>query len=320
MNLIGEGFPEEIQKQILQRQKIYGKGYNVGSSRSPENLVYLNANTSWCKLVSSVDVTNASILQSPTLANLLKQQNLTTSLLSKKYVLFNGISDEGNSLSEGIAFDSSTLNNKAYGIGGTEFGINPMMGIKSANIKYENRGSLRRATVNIKAWNRIQFEIIDILYLRLGFSMLLEWGHAMYYDNNGVLQTKVNNSLSQDFLNGGISYPDFLKKIKDQRLKSNGNYDAMFGKVSNIHWSFLHDGSYDITVDLVSIGDVIESFKVNSLTNGTSDKIQTTDLNAYSSDIGLMLSELKNKLGVDKAQSKINKTNSPTIGEVGVGF
>jgi hypothetical protein len=42
----------------------------------------------------------------------------------------------------------------------------------------------------------------------------------------------------------------------------------MFAKVVNYHWSFLPDGSYDITLDLVSIGDVVESFKINVLNSG----------------------------------------------------
>ena len=61
------------------------------------------------------------------------------------------------------------------------------------------------------------------------------------------------------------TYDDFLQKIQDQRLSSGGNYDAMFAKVKNFSWSFQKDGSYDITLDLISSGDVIESLKVNAL-------------------------------------------------------
>ena len=32
-------------------------------------------------------------------------------------------------------------------------------------------GSVEETILNIKAWNRIQFEIIDILYLRLGYGV-----------------------------------------------------------------------------------------------------------------------------------------------------
>jgi hypothetical protein len=44
--------------------------------------------------------------------------------------------------------------------------------------------------VTVKAFNRTQFEIIDILYMRLGFSIFLEWGNSMYFENNG---TYINN-------------------------------------------------------------------------------------------------------------------------------
>jgi hypothetical protein len=286
MNILGEGFPEEIIKQIEQRQKIYGAGYAEGTSRSTENLIYLNANTSWCKLVSSVNIDDQTIIQDKSLSKLPGIQNNN---LAKKFVLFNGVNDINSKDNQraGISSNKEILgNNNAYGIGGTDFGIRPMMGIQSVNIKHENRGSIRRASVKIKAFNKIQFDIIDVLYLRLGFNILLEWGHSMYYDNNGTLQTNLDNSLASEFLEGKgqitqtplpgqsvkvttstlpLTYEEFLKKIAEKRISSNGNYDAMFAKITNFQWSFLPDGSYDITLDLVSIGDVVESFKVNAL-------------------------------------------------------
>lgn len=264
MNLLGEGFPKEINEQVDQRQKIYGSGYVDGGTRTPEEITYLNANTSWVKLVSSTNIIDQDVINNISLRDV---EGISDSTLAERFVLFNGTSDNGNALFNGISNRNSILGSTAYGIGGTEFGLRPMMGIKSAHIKHENRGSLRRATVQIKAFNKNQFDIIDVLYLRLGFSVLLEWGHSMYYTNNGVLQkgSDLDNSLASDFLKGGDSYGEFLKKINQKRKTSQGNYDAMFAKVSNIHWSFNVDGSYDITLDLVSIGDVIESFKTNIL-------------------------------------------------------
>jgi hypothetical protein len=287
-NLLGEGFPNEIIKQIEQRQKVYGSGYAKGTSRTNEELIYLNANTSWCKLVSSVNIDDTMVIQSESLRG---TPGITSSNLAKKFVLFNGVDDiDSYKLRGGINYENTLLGGtNAYGIGGNDFGIQPMMGIKSASIKSENRGSIRTATVQIKAWNKTQFDIIDLLYLRLGFNVLLEWGHSMYYDNNGDLQTKVDNSLADAFLNPKgqkifipdpnqtppsltgktitlpLTYEVFLGMLKSRRNKSNGNYDGLFGKVKNFHWSFLKDGSYDITLDLVSVGDVIESFKVNAL-------------------------------------------------------
>ena len=88
----------------------------------------------------------------------------------------------------------------------------------------------------------------------------------MYFNNANppVLQKNEDNSLADKFL-VGKDYIEFLQEIQDQRIKSLGNYDAIFGKVTNFHWSFQPDGSYDIILDLISAGDVIESFKMNSL-------------------------------------------------------
>jgi len=283
MNILGEGFPEEIINQVSKRQKIYGSGY-TSVPRTSEEIVYLNANTSWVKLISSVNIDNPKIIQDQSLSRL--GDSIKGNALARKFVLFNGVNEDPYNQRSDISLDGSILgdNNGAYGIGGTEFGLRPMMGIKSADIKHENRGSIRRASVQIKAFNKAQFDIIDVLYLRLGFNVLLEWGHSMYYNNgaDGTLQKDgIGSSLADNFLEGKyknnvLTYDAFLDLIKQKRLESNGNYDAMFAKVCNFHWSFLPDGSYDITLDLVSVGDIVESFKINLLTNGPAESIGTT--------------------------------------------
>jgi hypothetical protein len=320
MNILGEGFPKQIIAQVDQRQKIYGSGYIANSTRNPEKIAYLNANTSWVKLVSSVNIDDPTVIQDQSLSGL--GNNITSNKLATKFVLFNGV-NESPSLSSnqrsGISFNNSILGgDNAYGIGGTDFGLLPMMGITSAKIKHENRGSIRRASVQIKAFNKSQFDIIDVLYLRLGFNILLEWGHSTYFDNKGDFQRNgVVNSLADEFLDPSprnfvslpLSYSVFLDKIQENRLNSNGNYDAMFAKVCNYHWSFLPDGSYDITLDLVSIGDIIESFKINIFTKGIDPTIQpistptgsfvptkVIDLYANQSDIGRYFYDLKSTI------------------------
>ena len=42
-----------------------------------------------------------------------------------------------------------------------------------------------------------------------------------------------------------------------------GNYDAFLGKVTNFNWKFNTDGTYDISLKLLTVGDVIESIKAN---------------------------------------------------------
>jgi hypothetical protein len=285
MNIFGEGFPKEIIDQIEIRQKVYGYGYGENNfDRFEGSYVYTNAKTAWCKLVSSVDINNIGLLNNSIIRDLGFKNG---DQIARDFILFNGTMpssslDEKFGLGYGETKGFGAYN--SWGIKNADFGFRPMAGITSATIKHKNRGSIRAATVNIKAWDKATFEIIDILYLRLGFSVLLEWGNSIYLENrNATLQQNVNNSLANEFLNANLSYTDFLKKIKAQQLKSFGNYDAMFGKVTNFHWSFNQDGSYDIVLDLISGGDVLESFKVkgNALapsdTSTTSSDTETED-------------------------------------------
>ena len=270
-NIFGEKLDDNIQRQIEIRQKIYGSGYAAGVSRSSDISLYLNGNTSWCKLVSGVNKDNSNEL-------------------AKKYKLFNGtaLADTTN-LRGGITSANVIDSNNAYGIGGNEFGINPMMGITSATINYENRGSIRKANIKIKAFNKNQFDIIDTLYLRLGFTMLLEWGHSLYFlkdiNNNEALLNTLT-TLDDKFLKGDLTYTQFLLLIESYKIDIyQGNYDAMIGRVVNFDYSFNKDGSYDINIILISLGDVIESLRCNSyIPSATSLEVDqiTQDLNSLS--------------------------------------
>jgi hypothetical protein len=276
-NIVGEGFDEEIIKQINTRQTIYGS-----VNRDNEQLSYLEARTGWCTLVSSVDV------KSPI-------RGITGfESLASQFVLFGGVSDLKNMSTQragiwdgktewtdeliNIPTSNQPYNYYAYGVGGTEFGLKPMPGIKSASIKTETRGSLKTATIQIQANNRAQFDIIDALYLRLGYTMLLEWGHSSYYKNDGVYEKENPYSLSEVFLatqRGPVKTLEQLQsEIINYRKNSACNYDALIGKVVNFNWTYTKEGTYEITLILRSVGDVIESLKSNLLLPGGS--INTT--------------------------------------------
>ena len=73
---------------------------------------------------------------------------------------------------------------KMYGgMGGNSRGLQPVPGITGITVESVNRGSIRKATVTLKAYNKFQFGIIEILYLRLGYLMMLEWGWDKYIDS-----------------------------------------------------------------------------------------------------------------------------------------
>ena len=139
-----------------------------------------------------------------------------------------------------------------------------MPGIMDADIKDLNRGSIKKATLNIVAHNRNQFEVIDALYLRLGFSVMLEWGVDKYLDNSSKLETMGSTIINGDFFTwNDKTYSTVLPAIEAMREKYAGNYDGMFGIISNFSWTFEADGSYKIKVEIISQGDVIESLKAN---------------------------------------------------------
>jgi hypothetical protein len=261
MNIVGENFPREIVKQIEVRQKKKG-----AKNRNNQNLVWQNSNTGWVKMVSSV---NIDLKDRRKVSN--KEMNailLPKEQLAQQYVLFGGVYYQGKNkegLSRGIARDQSILNHAAYGLGDLDLGLRPMPGITSFSIKSENRGSLRTATIGIKCYNRHQFDIINTLYLSLGYSVLIEWGNTMYYDNNERFEEENTHSLADKFLGGKLKWNSILDVIQKKRLESYGNYDASLGKIVNFRWTLNKDLSYDITVTVRSVGDVIESLKMNAL-------------------------------------------------------
>ena len=269
-NISGEGFDDWVYKQIAQRQKVYGS-----VNRTPEQLLYLNGRTSWVRLISSVNFSNGPYYKNNEGTKKLQDIGLDGSSyigdkLARQFVLFAGTSNNG-SLRSGINFNENTgldkTFNNAYGIGGNEFGIQPMPTLGDVEIKHRNRGSLKESNLTIKCFNKKQFEIIESLYLRLGYTVLLEWGNSCYFDNSGVFQ-KDNLTSLQNYMfdNAEVKNGHFalLSKIAEKRQEASGNYDAIYAKVSNYSWTF-ENGVYNISVKLMSLGDIVESLKVNFL-------------------------------------------------------
>jgi hypothetical protein len=259
MAIIGEELEGYVQDQINARQTLHGSGVgHTGTLRTDKQINLLNSNTSWIKLASGVSVSGS---------NRLTEIGLSTDLigmgLAKNNILFSGTSklvDGKLEQREGFLPRDA---NSSYTYG--SFGFSPMPGIISADIKTLTRGSLKKATVKLTANNKQQFDIIDLLYMRLGYTVLLEWGNSIYTTNGGDKEILRNTLIEDMFFNteSNGSYLEMLGPIRDKRIEYSGNYDALLGKVSNFNWSFNTDGSYDIELTIISLGDVIESLKSN---------------------------------------------------------
>jgi hypothetical protein len=277
-NIIGSAVRKWVAEQIKARQIFHGSGTSP-NFRSMEALSYLNSKTAWIKLGSGVSITSARLAAEGIDSTFAGKE------LAKNHVLFGGTSKvdlTNNSIIQRGSLDSSlsniwgsregtyNINASTYASTNTtgEFGLVPMPGIESAEIKCMNRGSIKKANVKIKCYGPEQFKIIDLLYLRLGYTVLLEWGNSIFINNSGeVLKPKYTLLEGPNgFFNNkwkSSSYLSFLPNIESGRKSYSGNYDGLLAKVTNFSWTFNQDGSYDIDLSLISLGDVVESLKLN---------------------------------------------------------
>ena len=297
-NIIGEQFDKELLLEIDKRQQAHGSGLN--NKRTPAQIQYLNNRNAWLKLASSVYIIgedtkvdfatkdktfepkslDANEDSFPDGVERLKAigiqdvENFTGNQLAQKGVLFNTLSelklnsdgsfDKYESRS-GVAKTNSLYNNSSYGLGGTNFGLSPAPGLIEASVECINRGSIRKAKVSLKAYNKFQFDMIELLYLRLGYTMMLEWGFDKYIDSDNQLQSMGTTLIENEFFKTAkVTQNSILQKIITYRKLYSYNYDGFFGKVTNFDWSFNPDGTYDISIDLITLGDVIESISAKN--------------------------------------------------------
>jgi hypothetical protein len=291
MSIFKSTFHPFIQGQILRRQELVSS-----QIRSNEELKWLMSKAAWVRLTSCTNVTNAN----PELRKYFGIKD-NDDELARRYILMGGTlytnpsNQNQTALRSGI--NQSTSPSKAYGsLGSNEFGQRPMPGITSFDIQSKSAyGSLRVAHVKINCWNLKQLEEIEALYLKPGYSALIEWGWSMYPDNDGT-NILTNNSYI-DVFKTGLTQPVIYKEWEKLVQKSFGNYDAFYGMVQNFEFTSRDDGGYDVMVELVSIGEVIPSLTVNTPQDSkdysdTQNDSSSTDETIYVDDYSNQTSKL----------------------------
>ena len=235
-SIIGAPLSKDVHDQILLRQE---------KARSPQRdnntLFFLNSNNAWVKLSSGADT----------------------------------IPEEGDFAGDPTLAKDNILGftqNKA-GIGSlyretTSRGYRPVPGIKEVNIKSKGTyGALRETDVSFVVWSLEDLDTFELVYLRPGFSMLLEWGHTSYFNNAGefrIASSTINDFFTKYAATGDESTQQIVQqKIQKLREESSYNYDALFGYVKNFSWSFRKDGGYDCTISIASAGSLIEGLRAD---------------------------------------------------------
>jgi hypothetical protein len=241
MSIFRNTFTPTIQGQLKARQ-------NSAQRKNPNDIIYLNSRNSWTRMTSGVNVSGtdekakAYVLQGGTLNN------------SKlRYGVGDQSSAYGTTSPSGISYNTSARAGAA--------GLKPMPGITSVDIKSKTAyGSLREVTVNFVCHNLQQLEDLELLYMRPGYTVLVEWGWAPFLGNDG--QIKSNIEFCDHVLKGDKERDEIFLDLFQRSIKHNGNYDALYGYVKNYSWNARMDGGYDCQTTIISIGEIIESLKI----------------------------------------------------------
>lgn len=346
MGLLGKGFREYVNKQVDVRQLALGSNPTNRFLGKGDNRAFLT-NTPWVRLASSVDLSKDSVVYEQLSKSISKSflDKYVGDELAKNFILFGGVSGKDGGLDSAYSGINSPTNSTlspfggAYGFGewnsifsNNGQGYQPMPGITNVDFEYKNDGALSQASVNIKCFSKPQFQIIDVLFQRPGFTTLLEFGHSVFLDNNNEIQYAGKGDYNLNTKPFQILFPDLNSttntnhytlagEIDKCKKDWNGNYEGAFMKITKYNWKYNKDGSYDITVNLIGIGDIISSLKVNVT---PSTLISSTNKTGLDKDDLKELKEEGNFIIGDALATELNyhlyklyKRNNPnvTVGE-----
>jgi hypothetical protein len=244
-NIAGSAFQPYVATQIEKRKALVNNDY-----RSSSELNWLSNKNVWIRVSSGANVREGNM----------NYQGLQDNELSRKYILQGGLADNLTNektylLRSGISPDG------AYGIGGTDFGLTPMPGMTNISIKTGGKlGTLKETTIDFVCHNMEQLNIMEALYMKLGFGLLVEWGHTYYIDNK---TEKIENVPQPLPFYNITTKEELMGAITTHRKLHSGNYDASWGTIKNFTYSLSKNGTFNCQVQLVGAGDILESLKIN---------------------------------------------------------
>ena len=268
MSIFKETFKDFVFKQLRIREAIVERGNAIndptnftsrfGSPREEiglkggltENVTidkgafYTNSVSKQCviRMSSGVDIIDSDLLEVDNLDPAGGAIEKTGSSLAKRYILEGGIqknptknpSPRSGGIGRGGAYGSPYIRSDAK----DGFGIVPMPGIIDANIRTKTAyGSLREAKVNFVCHNRRQLDVLEMLYMRPGMPILLEWQWSPFINNKGKIDNNLygisGRSSEDEWFDETKTINDFNTTIRDQKEKSGGNYDGFVGFCKN---------------------------------------------------------------------------------------
>ena len=328
MSIFKETLADSIQTQLKARTLVIS---GEGNQKDPQLPWYLSK-TAWVRMTSFVNfnegptITSGPEWESGIIKTDITKGNYKDDELSRKYILEGGTLYTRNNQTQGTLRYGVATPGAAYGgnidLSGDnidpnyfrQLGIRPMPGITSVSLRTKAAyGSLFDTTVNFHAWDTHQLNELEILFMRPGYSVLLEWGWSQYlnYNNDKLKNQLTRGQLQyQSFLgqtinpfNPSLTQNDIYKQLQDFREEYKHNYDGMLGYIKNFSWKLRKDGGYDCTVNLISMGEAISTVKMNTNSNSTlningisSNEINKLSSTAFYDDYENILLSIKSKV------------------------
>lgn len=175
----------------------------------------------------------------------------------------------------------------------------PHAGITNISVSYKNKfGSVRQATINWTCNSLEELEKFSPFFLTSGNSIYLEWGWS---------------NIESEFTQIDIPNPHLMKignaskYIYDKLIsKSNGNYDAMCGIITNYDYKITNNFTYECVTDIVSQGFIMESLKNDSLSINVSNN-NDTGMSEQKKELPPFILNFRSYLESGKFYSEIDK-------------
>ena len=270
MSIFKSTIKPEIAAQLKAREKIVSS-----PNRGDDFLRYTSGKNGWVRMASFVNYDP-------------KDGKYKGDQLSRKYILEGGTlyNTSGNnfSLRSGVGkldgVYASNIDKISSNPADTKvdrmYGLRPMPGITSVNVMNKSAyGSLREATINFYAWDKHQLEELELLFMRTGYTVFLEWGWSQYIDHDAQGSKGINTEPDNikvknfdqktiDIFSTKLNEDTIYYAIDDMVSKAKGNYDAMLGFIKNFSWQLMPNGGFQCSTTIVSRGEAIETIKASA--------------------------------------------------------
>ena len=283
MSIFKDTLKPFVASQLNARKSVV----STDANRDPKFLMYTTGKNSWVRMVSFVDAKIPIDPKNPKGGYRYEGQQLARKYVLEGGTLYNKQGTNDFSLRSGLLTPGSVYGSeidRTYDISvngksnivDRQFGLRPMPGISSASIISKSAyGSLREATVKFFCWDKHQLEELELLYMRTGYTVLLEWGWSEYLDHkvagiNDVpsdINIKTFDTPTIDPFKPGLTEDGVYTLIEKYNEKTNGNYDGMLGYIRNFSWQLMPNGGFECTTILISRGEVISTLKLSSNTD-----------------------------------------------------